>query len=72
MIGGCCLWVEDRVVHIVVDVECGEEELRGHVSDGVGAPKPVCGWLGLIAALDAMIGLPRHEGATADRSVLDR
>lgn len=76
MRGGCCggmLWlVSDRVVHIVVDVECGEGELRGRVSDGGGAPRPFCGWLGLIAALDALIGSSGGEGVVVDRAALDR
>jgi hypothetical protein len=66
------LWcVNDQVVRIVVDVERGEE-LRGRVSDGVGPRKEFSGWLGLIAALDAMIGSPGREGAVADRAALDR
>jgi hypothetical protein len=53
--------VSDQVVHIAIDVRIADEQLRGDVCDGVQPAKPFSGWLGLIAALDALIGSPRQE-----------
>jgi hypothetical protein len=53
--------VSDQVLHIVVDVSFADEAMRGHVSDGVQEPKPFSGWLGLIGALDTMMGSARQD-----------
>jgi hypothetical protein len=53
--------VSDQVLHIAIDVRFAEEQIRGHVCDGVRRSKPFSGWLGLIGALDAMISWPRQE-----------
>jgi hypothetical protein len=45
-----------RALHIAVDVNVAGEEIRGHVCEGVQEPKPFSGWLGLIGALDALLG----------------
>ena len=55
------LRVTDQVLHIAIDVNRAEDEIRGHVDDGVHAPKPFAGWLGLIGALDRMLGSPGHD-----------
>ena len=75
MSGGChdaeracwshALGVGDQVLHIAVDVDCSGEEIRGEVCDGVRAPRPFSGWLGLLGALDVMIGSPRVDTAMA-------
>jgi hypothetical protein len=41
--------------HLGLDVVITGDQLRGEVCDGVGQPKPFSGWLGLIAALDALL-----------------
>ena len=51
----------DEVLHIAIDVDRADDEIRGHVDDGVHAPKPFAGWLGLIGALDRMLGRPGQE-----------
>jgi hypothetical protein len=58
---GMLLVVSDQVLHIEIDVSCADDELRGQVCGGVRAPSPFSGWLGLIGALDAMIGSLREE-----------
>ena len=55
------LRVTDQVLHIAIDVSRAEDEIRGHVDDGVHAPKPFAGWLGLIGALDRMLGSPGQD-----------
>jgi hypothetical protein len=50
-------------VRIVLDVRLDGEEISGHASDGVVQPKPFLGWLGLIAALDALLAVPRPPAA---------
>jgi hypothetical protein len=42
--------------HLALDVVVTDDQLRGQVCDGVGQPKPFSGWLGLIAALDGLLG----------------
>ena len=46
-------------VRIELDVRLDGEEISGHASDGVAQRKPFLGWLGLIAALDALLAVPR-------------
>jgi hypothetical protein len=55
--------VTDQVVHIAIDVSFDDEQIQGQVSDGTRPPKPFSGWLGLIGALDGMLGPPRPDGA---------
>ena len=59
--GRILLRVTDQVLHIAIDVSRAEDEIRGHVDDGVHAPKPFAGWLGLIGALDRMLGSPGQD-----------
>ncbi len=59
---GMLLRVSDLVLNIVVDVSFAGDEIRGRVFDGERPPKPFSGWLGLIWALDALIGSPLAEG----------
>lgn len=59
--GRILLRVTDQVLHIAIDVSRAEGEIRGHVDDGVHARKPFAGWLGLIGALDRMLGSPGQD-----------
>jgi hypothetical protein len=59
--GRILLRVSDHVLHIAIDIDRADEEIRGHMHDGVHAPKPFTGWLGLIGALDRMLGSPGHD-----------
>ena len=55
--------VSDQVLHIAIDVSFAEGQIQGHVCDGVRAPKPFSGWLGLIGELDGMLGsAPEDRG----------
>jgi hypothetical protein len=47
--------VTSQCFHLALDVVVKDDQLRGQVCDGVGRPKPFSGWLGLIAALDALL-----------------
>ena len=61
--------VKDDFLHIGIDVRVAGEQIQGQVSDGTGLPHPFSGWLGLIGALDGMLG-PRG-GATNEGRVDD-
>jgi hypothetical protein len=60
---GMLVLVSDQSLHIEIDVSCADDELRGRVCDGVREPSVFSGWLGLIGALDAMIGSLRQESS---------
>lgn len=64
--------VSDQVLHIAIDVSCADDELHGSVSDGLQAPTAFSGWLGLIGALDAMMGSLRQESPTPHGGTRDR
>jgi hypothetical protein len=58
-------YVAAQSLHLALDVEITDDQLCGQVCDGVGQPRPFSGWLGLIAALDALLGTanaPRDQG----------
>jgi hypothetical protein len=42
-------------IHLALDVVVTDDQPSGQICDGVGQPKPFSGWLGLIAALDALL-----------------
>jgi hypothetical protein len=63
--GRILLRMTDQVLHIAIDVNRADEQIRGQVHDGVHAPKPFTGWLGLIGALDGMLG-PRGQDSTVE------
>jgi len=48
--------------HLALDVVITDDQLRGQVRDGAGHPKPFSGWLGLIAALDGLLGTANATG----------
>jgi hypothetical protein len=64
--------VSDQVLHIEIEVRCADDELRGRVCDGVREPSPFSGWLGLIGALDAMIGSLGQESSMPSAGMRDR
>jgi hypothetical protein len=50
--------VSEQTRHIAIEVRVDGDEIRGEAGDGIGRPKPFSGWLGLIAALDVLLGRP--------------
>lgn len=50
-----------QVLHIAVDVNCADEPIQGNVSEGARQPQPFYGWIGLIGALDGLLGSPRQD-----------
>jgi hypothetical protein len=57
------LVVSDQVLHIAIDVSFVDEQIQGQICDGLRRPKPFSGWLGLIGALDGMVGSPHETSA---------
>ena len=55
--------MEQRTVSIRLEVKVQGDEVRGHASSGDAAARPFAGWLGLIGAIDALLGdsLPTEE-----------
>jgi hypothetical protein len=47
--------VTDGTFRIVLDVRVDGGEISGSARPEIGEPKPFLGWLGLIAALDALL-----------------
>jgi hypothetical protein len=60
--------MDDEVLHIAIDVSFADEQIQGHVSDGVRAPRAFSGWLGLIGELDGMLAEPGQGDATPSAS----
>lgn len=50
--------VASRTVHIDIDVRIDGDQITGHAGVGATQPKPLLGWLGLIAAPDRLVGDP--------------
>ena len=48
--------VTSQSFHLALDVVVKDDQLRGQVGDGVGQPRSFSGWLGLIVALDGLLG----------------
>jgi hypothetical protein len=44
--------------HITIDVRIEGGAISGEVGAGSAKPQPFLGWLGLIAALDGLLGIP--------------
>jgi hypothetical protein len=57
----CLMSVHTR--HIAIDVRLEGDEISGRAGDGTDQPKPFHGWLGLLAALDALLGNTDEEPA---------
>jgi hypothetical protein len=49
--------------HIAIDVLLDGDEISGRAGDGTDRPKAFQGWLGLLAALDQLIGNADEEPA---------
>jgi len=47
-----------HTVHIDIDVRIDGDQITEHAGDGVSQPSPFLGWLGLIGALDRLVGDP--------------
>jgi hypothetical protein len=47
--------------HIAIDVRLDGDEISGRAGDGTGQPKAFDGWLGLLQALDALLGTTDEE-----------
>ena len=45
-----------QIVHIDIDVRVDGDQITGHAGDGVSQARPFLGWLGLIGALDRLMG----------------
>ena len=57
----CLMSVEIR--HIAIDVLLDGDEISGRAGDGTDQPRAFQGWLGLLAALDALLGKTDEEPA---------
>ena len=66
--------MDSRIVTITLQVEVEGDDVRGaathvggHGDRGAGADEPriFTGWLGLIGAIDALLGFPADSGAAA-------
>jgi hypothetical protein len=44
--------------HIAIDVHLDGDEISGRAGNGTDQPQPFLGWLGLIVALDGLLGIP--------------
>jgi hypothetical protein len=54
---------DDRTIHIELELELHGEEVRGRARCAGEPPREFSGWLGLIAALDALVAAPEGGGA---------
>jgi hypothetical protein len=52
-----------QIRHITIDVLLDGDEISGHAGDGAAEPKPFRGWLGLLTALDGLLGKTDEERA---------
>jgi len=50
-----------RTKHIAIDVLLDGDEISGRAGDGIDQPKAFQGWLGLLLALDGLIGNTDEE-----------
>ena len=57
----CLMSVETR--HIAIDVRLEGDEISGRAGDGTNQPRAFQGWLGLLAALDKLLGNTDEEPA---------
>jgi hypothetical protein len=57
----CLMSVQTR--HIAIDVRLDGAEISGRAGDGTDQPKAFQGWLGLLLALDGLIGKTDEEPA---------
>jgi hypothetical protein len=57
----CLMSVQTR--HIAIDVRLDGDEISGQARDGTAQPKAFQGWLGLLLALDGLLGNTDEEPA---------
>jgi hypothetical protein len=58
--------MERRAVTITLQIEVEGDDVRGSAhDDAAGEPRVFAGWLGLIGAIDALLGFPADAGAAA-------
>jgi hypothetical protein len=57
--------MEHRTVTITLQVEVDGDDVRGSATDAGGEPRVFAGWLGLVGAIDALLGFPPDAGAAA-------
>ena len=50
-----------RTKHIAIDVLLDGDEISGRAGDGIGDSKAFQGWLGLLMALDGLLGNTDQE-----------
>jgi hypothetical protein len=55
----CPMSVETR--HIAIDIRLDGDEFSGRAGDGTAQPMAFEGWLGLLQALDALLGKTDEE-----------
>jgi hypothetical protein len=55
-----CL-VSVRTKHIAIDVLLDGDQISGRAGDGIDQPKAFQGWLGLLLALDGLLGNTDEE-----------
>jgi hypothetical protein len=56
-----------RTKHIAIEVRLNGDEISGRAGDGTGQPKTFQGWLGLLQALDGMLGNADEEPSALPR-----
>ena len=49
--------------HITIDLCIDGDEIRGLAGDGIDQPRAFQGWLGLLLALDGLVGTTDEEPA---------
>lgn len=48
-------WVDPQTIVLRLELHLADESLTGRASDGAGTAKEFVGWLGLVAAIDALV-----------------
>lgn len=56
--------VTSESVHLAIAVDFDGDEINGHASDGLAAPTPFSGWLGLMGVLDVLLSAAPTRGVT--------
>jgi hypothetical protein len=57
--------MEDRTVHIDLELHLHDEEIRGHAHGDGRRGREFAGWLGLITAIDELLEGAGHGGPAA-------
>jgi hypothetical protein len=52
---------------LTLDVDPGEDPIRGRVSEAGGMPVPFVGWLGMARALERVLGRPAPGQVSPER-----